>query len=592
VLGVVWVDDFVFYLLVPWHDACDGLAGGCPVCLRALADAEANDTWWTELCEMLGVPLNMSKHQRCQQSVDYSGFRFDSFRGLMQCLDEKVVLLRTHTADLASSSALWSMRDLDRIKGRLLHYSQAIRHLRIRITEMQHCMGPQVVEHPDAAFAPRSFARTASASYDWPAPLPAGLAALATEMDALLVRYGPLGVPLWPRVPSSAYAALLSGEEKSLLCALTWDASPVGWAALGRWWICSGLIWELRELLLVGSWPAGWDTSEQPFREALGGALAFEGFAQAVDIRGFSCILRNDASAAIASFRKGSTQSPQLQRCALRLDRAAASVNVDLLPYHVPGLTLVAEGIDGASRAGDDFGPGMNVDSILGPAVSDQLWLLVCRAASAAGLGGFTVDAFASESNARAPRFWSRFHEPGSEAISALCVPDWARSLCPACGAMHREVLFLHPPYPLVSAAVEKAVADRALCVLLVPVAILSPHWNKLLAASVLPRGAPYVDGFLRVRDPSSHLSWPDALPPAELAIFACDFGLLEPRQGLPPLSLCPGAFARRPRHLCGSPADARDRHYLREAMLAQSGGLCPVADGAGSSRGIGAAGP
>jgi hypothetical protein len=157
---------------------------------------------------------------------------------------------------------------------------------------------------------------------------------------------------------------------------------------------------------------------------------------------------------------------------------------------------------------------------------------------------------------------------------------------------MHREVLFLHPPYPLVSAAVEKAVADRALCVLLVPVAILSPHWNKLLAASVLPRGAPYVDGFLRVRDPSSHLSWPDALPPAELAIFACDFGLLEPRQGLPPLSLCPGAFARRPRHLCGSPADARDRHYLREAMLAQSGGLCPVADGAGSSRGIGAAGP
>ncbi len=52
----------------------------------------------------------------------------------MQCKDEKVVLLRTHTADLSSSSALWSPRDLDRIKGRLLHYSQAIRHLRIRIT--------------------------------------------------------------------------------------------------------------------------------------------------------------------------------------------------------------------------------------------------------------------------------------------------------------------------------------------------------------------------------------------------------------------------------------------------------------------------
>ncbi len=245
--------------------------------------------------------------------------------------------------------------------------------------------------------------------------------------------------------PLLGYAALLSGEEKSLLCALTWNASLVGWAALGRWWARSGSIWELRQLLLVGSWPVGWDTSEQPFREALGGALAFEGFAQAVDIQGFSCILRNDAAAAIASFRKGSTKSRQMQRCALRLDRAAASVNVDLLPYHVPGLTLVAEGIDGASRAGEDFGQGANVDSILGPTVSDHLWQLVCRAAGDAGLGGFTVDAFASESNTRAPRFWSRFHEPGSEAISALCVPNWARSLCLTCGVMHREVLFLHP---------------------------------------------------------------------------------------------------------------------------------------------------
>jgi hypothetical protein len=100
---------------------------------------------------------------------------------------------------------------------------------------------------------------------------------------------------------------------------------------------------------------------------------------------------------------------------------------------------------------------------------------------------------------------------------------------------MHREVLFLHPPHHLVRAAVEKACADRALCVLLVPVSILSPHWSKLLAASVLPRGPPYADGFLRVRDPLSHLSWPDASAPAELAIFACDFGLLEPRPGLLP---------------------------------------------------------
>ena len=112
------------------------------MCLWALVEAEANDTWWVELCGLLGVPQNMSKHQSCKQTVEYSGFLSDSFRGLMQCLDEKLALLRTHTAELGAPAVLWSLRDLDRIKGRLLHYSAAIRHLRIRVTEMQCLMGP------------------------------------------------------------------------------------------------------------------------------------------------------------------------------------------------------------------------------------------------------------------------------------------------------------------------------------------------------------------------------------------------------------------------------------------------------------------
>ncbi len=40
--------------------------------------------------------------------------------------------------------------------------------------------------------------------------------------------------------------------------------------------------------------------------------MAFEAFAQAVDIRGLTCIPRNDAAAAIASFSKGSPQSPPM----------------------------------------------------------------------------------------------------------------------------------------------------------------------------------------------------------------------------------------------------------------------------------------
>jgi hypothetical protein len=77
----------------------------------------------------------------------------------------------------------------------------------------------------------------------------------------------------------------------------------------------------------------------------------------------------------------------------------------------VPGLQLIAEGIDGASRAGDDLGPGCNVESIRGPAVSDELWALVQAVAVSAGWR-ITVDVFASASNARAARFWRLFPEP------------------------------------------------------------------------------------------------------------------------------------------------------------------------------------
>jgi hypothetical protein len=69
----------------------------------------------------------LSLNQSCQQTVDkkdgpdparsLSGFLFDLFCGLMQCQDEKLVLLQTYAAELCSQTALWSPRDLDRTKG-------------------------------------------------------------------------------------------------------------------------------------------------------------------------------------------------------------------------------------------------------------------------------------------------------------------------------------------------------------------------------------------------------------------------------------------------------------------------------------------
>jgi hypothetical protein len=116
------------------------------------------------------------------------------------------------------------------------------------------------------------------AACDSPRPLPAGLADITAEMGSVVERLGSLGTPLWPLVASSAYASLLSCEEirRKLFCSLTWDSSPVGWAALARWWCQAG---PEPDLPLVGSWPADRDVSHQPFREVLGGVLAFEAFA-------------------------------------------------------------------------------------------------------------------------------------------------------------------------------------------------------------------------------------------------------------------------------------------------------------------------
>lgn len=216
---------------------------------------------------------------------------------------------------------------------------------------------------------------------------------------------------------------------------MTWDASSHGWAALLRWWVEGPGGRSLRERLLIGTWPGGEDVSEQPYRECLAAPLALEAAAQVLDLRGRIGLLRNDAEAAIAALRKGSTQSGPMQRSALRASRLCARLDLDLLLWHVPGMQLVEEGVDGASRGGRHFGEDANLGSVVGPAVSDGLWSRIGAAVAEVGLE-VTVDAFATESNRRARRYWSRYGEPGSEAVDALSVRDWGKSRCPRCGAL------------------------------------------------------------------------------------------------------------------------------------------------------------
>jgi hypothetical protein len=224
-----------------------------------------------------------------------------------------------------------TQRGLASIQGRVLHYSFAISYLRIVSTQIFCLLGP----------VPES-------ECDRPVPVSDEMRCLAREASTVVERFHSAGCPLWARVPSLMLRVFLKATAVGgLSFVLTFDASPHGWAALLRWWEASNEAPVLRDLLLVGSWPAGQSVTDQAHREALAAPLAVEAACQAVDLRVRVGLLRNDAEAAIAALTKGSTGSAPMQRQAARINHVAYNNELDLILTHVPGLALVEEGIHG-----------------------------------------------------------------------------------------------------------------------------------------------------------------------------------------------------------------------------------------------------
>ena len=348
---------------------------------------------------------------------------------------------------------------------------------------------------------------------------------------------------------------------------LTWDAGPRGWAALLRWWEQKVGSWVLRELLLVGTWQHGSIIEFQPHREALAGCLATEAAEQEVDMRCSLVLYRNDAEAAISALSKGSFGSQEMQASALRLARVDSRSDINGRFYHVPGLSLVQEGVDGASRGDGSLG-GQCMDAMLGPSVNGKMWKMTQAEVQKVGWR-ITMDLFATASNARVMRFCSRGYEPSAEHIDALAVPDWGSSLCPACSGRHREVMYAFPPQALTRAVARKAVQDGARIVLLVPLALTSPQWHKLVESSVVKNQ----DRYIRIRDPELMLENAAGYVPRELALFLCDLHVkgngTDVNETYP---ACADAYVRRQRPPCGGWEDERDRLRLRDQLLRQEG--------------------
>jgi hypothetical protein len=174
-----------------------------------------------------------------------------------------------------------------------------------------------------------------------------------------------------------------------------------------------------------------------------------------------------------------------------------------------------------------------------------------------------TIDAFASASNSLLPRFFARYAEPSAEVEDAFTVPDWACSSCPTCGHYHRETLFAYPPPALLNMFVAKARADGIRAIVVTPLSVSAPYWNKLLRASIVPNA----DGYLRVRRQPAAT---DADVAGELAIFAVDFAPYATRHRAQPCVPPCGAEALfRGRCPLGSAADQAERARIHAEILA-----------------------
>jgi hypothetical protein len=535
-----WVDDLILLFKSIYHGRCGGVAAGCPTCGETKLLSDQLERHWIWLAAELGPPLSADKRQRAAQTWEYSGILFDSIRGLLLIPDRKLVKVVDSLTELAEASEM-SARGIASVAGRLLHYSICIRHVRPFVPFLWAALGCHGAPDRD------------SPDYDRIVPVSADMRSLCAHLLSIIPIYAPLGAPLWPFVASTLYAALTRGEATSArVVAISYDASiRSGWGA--------GLQTSSDPALRIfsGTYPQGTDCSVQVHNEGLAGSLALAAAERLGDLTDAVVILRNDCAPALSALEFGSTRAPSLQANAMAIARLCARYNATCLFLHVPGTTLVAEGIDAASRAGADAERGPACGPTL---VAAARWL-------AARLGWtISVDLFATAANAVVPRFFSRYPEPSAETVDAFTSPSWNASTCPACSLCHREVFFAFPPVPLMPDFIAKARADGARGLVLTPTAVTADHWGALVRASLPVDGAAYQT----FRHPLSLLSHPGGFQCSELALFAVDFGPsdLDSRQTFTP---CLSSFAARPppppSPLPRDPALAAVRHDLQRRL-------------------------
>jgi len=235
-----------------------------------------------------------------------------------------------------------------------------------------------------------------------------------------------------------------------------------------------------------------WEETEHPLhnnpKELRGIAYGLRAWIRHLNLSDTVVHVRTDNTVALSYILKQGGRIPEMGAVAEELWAYCLDRNIRLTADHIPGVLNTLA--DKWSR------------KTAGPSecrLSDKFFALLCRRR-----GPFSVDLFASRTNARLPRYFSRYPDPGAEATDALA-QDWTG-----------ESAYCFPPFPVIGQVLRKLHLEGGRMLLIVPHWPTQAWWPALLALveqgmDPIPLPPQAIDNPARS----------DALPPADADLRA-----------------------------------------------------------------------
>jgi Reverse transcriptase (RNA-dependent DNA polymerase) len=228
-----------------------------------------------------------------------------------------------------------------------------------------------------------------------------------------------------------------------------------------------------------------WTPEEHPLhnnpKELRGIAYGLKAWIQHLNLHDTTVHVRTDNTVALSYISKQGGRLPDLGAVAEELWAYCLDKGITLTADHIPGVLNTLA--DKWSRK--EAGPSEC-------RLTDQFFTLVERRR-----GPFTVDLFASRTNHRLPRYYSRYPDPGATATDAFS-QDW-----------RGEQSYCFPPFPVIGQVLRKLELEGGVMTIIVPEWTTQPWWPTLLGLR-----NPRIEMFVLPLSALDNPAKSDALPP------------------------------------------------------------------------------